>query len=240
MKKVRQILLVRAGHQNTADEDICLSDDTFFESFIEDIDEKPKRMTQKELLDLYENKIKLSKEQKLVKSVLDDCLANNGSKMIFDQALGNAKKMHAFRRKYKNYLRLKRFIPLGLVAPFTGSELFKTAYAAALGSKSISLTLLGLIGYSLPGFFFFHMSSYYAPDSLKPICTFCKLVIGGPFWVIDSLTDEVLSSAEEAVFGEIVPIDITQTGVTIPGDIGDFEKLQDFFKDLKPLSKKSY
>ena len=63
--------------------------------------------------------------------------------------------MYEFRRKYKNYLRITRFIPLALIAPFTNTELSKMAYAAALGSKSVSLTFPGLIGYSLPAFFFF-------------------------------------------------------------------------------------
>ena len=61
--------------------------------------------------------------------------------------------MYNFRRKYKNYLRIKRFIPLTLIAPFTNTKLSKMAYASALRSKSVSLKLPGLMGYSLPLFF---------------------------------------------------------------------------------------
>lgn len=55
--------------------------------------------------------------------------------------------MYEFRRKYKNYLRIKRILPLNIIPPFTGNELFKMAYAAAIGAKSIRLTLPGIIGY---------------------------------------------------------------------------------------------
>ena len=39
---------------------------------------------------------------------------------------------------------MKRLILLGLVALYTNSEVTKMAYAAALGSKSITLTLINL------------------------------------------------------------------------------------------------
>ena len=240
-KKAGKVLFVKGGHQDIIDDNICISDEIFFETYIEP-KTKPRRMrmSNKELLGLYDSKVKLSKDQKLVKSVLDDWIANTASGIVSEKAFANTKNLYMFRRKYRRYLRIKRFVPLVLVAPFTGSELSKMAYAAALDSKSVSLTLPGLIGYSLPGFFFFHISYFYAPDKLKPICTFCKYTVGAPFWVIHCMTDEVLSSPEEAFFGEPVPIDVTQTGGTIPADIGDWDKLRDVLHDMRKWSEKSY
>jgi hypothetical protein len=148
--------------------------------------------------------------------------------------------MYHFRRKYKNYLRIKRFVPLSMIAPFTGGELSKMAYAAALGSKSISLTLPGLIGYSLPAFVFFHMSYFYVPDKIKPICQFCKFTLGCPFWVASAITDEVLSGPEEKYFGEEVPIDLVSTGGTIPGDLGDINKLSEILEEMKNFATKTH
>jgi hypothetical protein len=88
-----------------------------------------------------------------------------------------------------------------------GTELSQMAYAVAVGSKSISLTLPELIGYSLPAFYFFHMTSFYGLDKLKPFCQVCKSTLGAPFWVVSSMTDGLLSSFEEKIFGEEVPLD---------------------------------
>ena len=145
--------------------------------------------------------------------------------------------MYEFRRKYKNYLRIKRLIPLGIIGPFTNNELSKMAYAAALGSKSVSLTLPGLIGYSLPAFFFFHMTSYYVPDKFKPICQACKYTLGGPLWITSYITDELMSSTEEKLFGEQISIDISNTGGTIPKELGDINQLRQTLEDMKDFGK---
>lgn len=98
------------------------------------------------------------------------------------------------------------------------------AYAAALGSKSVSLTLPGLIGYSFPAFFFFHMSAFYLSDKFKPVCQVCKYTLGAPFWIAGAFTDAVTSAPEEMIFGEEVPLDVV---VTIPGDLGDLSQLRE-------------
>jgi len=131
LKKIGQLLSVRSGNESIPDNDICLSDEAFFKFYLESKKtEKPSRISNGELRNLYNSNVKLSKEQKLVKSVLDDCSV---SKIIYDQAFKNAQELYEFRRKYKSYLRIKRFIPLSLVAPLTGSELTKMAYATAIG-----------------------------------------------------------------------------------------------------------
>ena len=63
---------------------------------------------------------KLTKEQLLLKSVLEEA---NLSRSVSEKNFQNVQEMYEFRRKYKNYLRIKRFVPLTLVAPFTGTEL---------------------------------------------------------------------------------------------------------------------
>lgn len=195
------------------------------------------RMTNAEVRNLLSNTAKLTKEQRLLKSVLEEAAL---TRTLTDKNFKNLEEMYEFRRKYKRYLRIKRFIPLCTIAPFTTNELSKMAYAAAIGSKSVSLTMPGLIGYSLPAFFFFHMSSFYAPDKLKPICEIGKYTLGAPFWLVGTLTDEFMSSSEEALFGEEVPLDVTNTGGTIPGDLGSLEQLRQIIKDLPEFTKKSY
>jgi len=229
IKKIHSYLFVRGGSQ----EDVCLSDEAFFELMTE---EQPPRMTGSELQEWLDpiKKVRLTKDQKLLKSVIEQAKL---SRAISEKDFQNLEEMYAFRRKYKNYLRIKRFVPLCMVAPFTGTELSKMAIAAALGSKSVCLTLPGLIGYSLPAFYFFHMSSFYVSDKLKPICQVCKYTIGAPFWIAGSLTDGLTSSAEENFFGEEVPIDIPGTGGTIPADLGDINKLRDLIADMKDLGK---
>ena len=157
--------LFRGGTKN--ENGVCLSDEAFYKIMNESISnpDKARRLNPKEVQDLLSTKTKLTKEQRLLKSVIEEASL---SKTISDKSFQNVQQMYEFRRKYKNYLRLKRFVPLSIIAPFTGTKLSKMAYAAALGSKSISLTLPGLIGYSLPAFFFFHMSSFYVPDKIKP------------------------------------------------------------------------
>nr|YP_010472335.1 hypothetical protein N4L43_pgp009 [Pleurosigma intermedium]UVG41946.1 hypothetical protein [Pleurosigma intermedium] len=235
VRKINSHLFFRGGNQ----QDICYSDEAFFEMESENIDfeDKLRRATNKEVQDLFSDKGQLSKNQRLVKSVLEEAKL---SRKISEQNFKNLKDMYDFRRKYKNYLRIKRFIPLTLIAPFTGTELSKMAYAAAIGSKSVSLTLPGIIGYSLPAFFFFHMSSFYVPDKIKPVCQLCKFTLGAPIWIASSITDELMGGTEERFFGEEVPIDLVGTGGTIPADIGDINKLRLVLDDMKDFGKKTY
>lgn len=126
---------------------VYLLDEAFFEIMTETMEsdptnEKLPRIKNTELRELLSTQVKLTKEQRLLKSVLEEASL---AKVISDKSFQNAQEMYEFRRKYQNYLRIKRFVPLTLVFPFTTTELSKMAYAAALGSKSIALTLPGLI-----------------------------------------------------------------------------------------------
>lgn len=227
IKKIHSHLFFHGGDAT----DTYLSDQEFFEG----ISDKPVRLTNPKVTEMLSNKTKkLTKDQRLVKSVIEQAQI---SRVISENSFKNVEEMYELRRKYKNYLRIKRLIPLSVISPFTGNELSKMAYAAALGSKSVTLTLPGLIGYSLPAFFFFHMSYYYAPDKLKPVCQVCKYTFGAPFWVAGSITDELMATPEEKFFGEEVPIDIGTTGGTIPSDIGDINDLRELLGDMKGLGK---
>lgn len=77
------------------------------------------------------------------------------------------------------------------------------------------------------------MTSYYAPDKLKGICTVGKYTLGAPFWIINCVTDEILAGPEEQFLGEPVPLDVTQTGGTIPPDLGDIDKLREVINGMR-------
>ena len=145
--------------------------------------------------------------------------------------------MYEFMQKYKSYLRLKRFIPLSLVALLTSSKLSKIAYFAALGSKSVVLTIPGIRGYSLPAYLFFHMSYFYAPDKLKPICQAVKYNFGIGFIIVNYLVDELGERGEEKFFREAVPIDINKTSEIFLCDIETISDLRSLLEDLKEISQ---
>jgi hypothetical protein len=111
------------------------------------------------------------------------------------------------------------------------------AYACALGSKSVAITIPGIIGYSLPGFFFFHMSYYYAPNKLKPLCQAGKYSFSASFMLISYLVDKLTEGAEHKFFEEKVPLDINKTGGTIPRDIGTPEDFRRLIEESKQTSK---
>lgn len=237
LEKIEKIVNLKSGGQiglMQDESDMCISDEAFFESIEAQVQPKnPRRMNQKELYSLYDPKKKLTREQRLIKSVLNDTAANNPDGMIAKEILDKAKDFFEFRRSFHRYLFIKRFIPLCIIAPFTGNELSKMAYAAILGSKSISLTLPDLIGYSLPSFFFFHMTYYYCPDKIKPFCTLCKYTLGALVWVASAFTDKFTCKMEENAFGQLVPIDIGRTGGTIPSDIADFDEVRRLFENMR-------
>ena len=64
-----------------------------------------------------------------------------------------------------------------------------------------------------------------------------KYTLGGPFWVVGTLTDAVMSQPEEHFLGEDVPLDIVGRGGTIPGDLGDITKLSDLLQYMQKLTK---
>jgi len=156
--KLRSHLFFKGGQIN----DLYYTDEEFFSFITNDEDVKPPRLTNKEVTEILNTKTKkLTKDQKLIKSVIEETQI---TKIITENNFKNLEEMYEFRRKYKNYIRLKRILPLSVIAPFTSNELSKMAYAAAIGSKSISLTLPGVIGYSLPAFFLFDIHYFLAED----------------------------------------------------------------------------
>ena len=193
-------------------------------------------MGSKQLRQYLSNKAKnqLTRNEALVQSIIDQAEL---SRVVSETDFQTLEEMYAFMHKYKSYLRLKRCIPFGIVAPLTATELSKMPYACALGSKSVAMTIPGAIRYFLPEFFFFHMSYYYAPDKLKPLCQAGKYSLGASFMLINYLVDELAEGVERKYFGEKVPLDINKTGGTIPKDIGTLEEFRKLINDLKQTTK---
>lgn len=240
-RKSKNFLAMRGGESPYTEIDQPLTDAEFFANLIAKYSDKPRRLTPAEVQKLYFQKSLIKRDHRLLESVMDEAIIAQVGRQLPEGVINNVLEMHVFRTKYKRYLRIKRLIPLALVAPFTNSELTKMAYAAALNSKSVSLTLPGLIGYSLPAFFFCHMTYYYVPDKLKPICSVGKYVLGAPIWVISALVDQCGIPFEEKFFGEPVAIDLTQTGGTIPSDLGNLDDLRAIIEETKAkMGAKSY
>ena len=221
IKKVKSSLFLRGG----SDIPVRLADEV-----------KSPRMTNTQLLERLRKKAKhqLSRNDALVQSIIEKAQL---SRAVSESDFQNLEEMYAFMHKYKRYLRVKRLLPFGVVGSLTATELTKMTYAGALGSKSVAITIPGIIGYSLPAFYFFHMSYYYAPDKLKPLCQAGKYTLGAAFMLITYLVDEIAEDAEHKFLGQKVPIDINKTGGTIPSDIGTPEDLRRLIEDLKKTSK---
>ncbi len=228
--RVKKLLSIRGGQTETMTfmDDQTFLNDCEYTNFELRKKEFP-RMTAKEVNDLYKSKAKLTSNQKLVKSVLEKA----GPIGVSEEAFEKLKVDYLFRKKYKNYLIVKRILPFWVVSPFLHDELTKMAYSAAIGSTSVPLTLSGVIACSLPAFFFFHMSYYYAPKALKPAFKLGKYLLGAPFVILCTSLDKCSEIAEEKFFHEIVPIDITSTGGTIPSDLGNIDNLKDVLKSME-------
>ena len=99
VKRVHSHLFFRGGET----QDMCYSDDGFFEIISETVDNqaKPRRASAKEIRDLFSNKATLTKDQRLVKSIMDEVEL---SRTISSKEFRSLKDMYEFRRKYKNYL----------------------------------------------------------------------------------------------------------------------------------------
>ena len=197
---------------------------------------KPPRMGSRQLTERLRNKAKnqLTRNEALIRSIIERAEL---SRVVSETDFQNLEEMYAFMHKYKRYLRVKRLLPLGVVGSLTATELTKMTYAGALGSPSVAITIPGIIGYSLPAFYFFHMSYYYAPNKLKPLCQAGKYTLGLAFMLTTYLVDEIAEDAERKFLGQKVPIDINKTGGTIPKDIGTPEDLRRLIEDLKKTSK---
>ena len=68
VKKISSHLFFRGGSENN----VCLSDEAFFEIMTETIPDKPRRLNNREVRELLSSTAKLTKEQRLFKSVLEE------------------------------------------------------------------------------------------------------------------------------------------------------------------------
>ena len=210
----------------------CFADEEFeFENYEW---KKPDRMSDGDVRKLYAKNAKLTRQQRLLKSVLDEAAAHSPKGQIPYEALEKMKDAYEFRKKYGKYLFAKRIIPVGVLTPFTGTELGRMFFAQSLGMNSVSFTVGSYLGFAIPSFLFFHMAYYFAYDKFKPVCLAGKWTFGLPFILMSEATDKLLPGSEESVYGEDIPMDVTQTGGTIPFDIGDLNKVLEEMKDFFP------
>lgn len=154
---------------------------------------------------------KITRDQRLVKSVLEHCLKQRGAAGFDPETIYKLQENMDFRRRYRFYLRVKRMIPISCVSPFTLAELNKMSIATILGSPSLPLTVSAFIGFGLP------------------------------FCLISEVTDQLTADIEESITGQEIPIDISNTGGTIPPKLGDIREILDsmkeFGKDLPDMLK---
>lgn len=69
----------------------------------------------------------------------------------------------------------------------------------------------------------------YTPDKFKPICQLGKYTVGGPLLLLSTVTNGLLSHAEDKFLGQPVP----SIGGTITGDIGTGKEFKKFLKELE-------
>ena len=218
--------------------EVCIPNETFFDVLRADVgvDKKPRRISQQELDKLMRSStIRLTKEQKLLRSLVDDHMARKKIKSLSQEAINNFETEYNLRRRYRLYLRIKRLLPIGITAHFTGLELSKMAAAKVLGATTIPFSLGGVIGLSLPAFYFFHMLSYYVPSPAKPICTVGKVTLGGAYLLLCTCTDEFSESFEEGKYGHSIPLDVMNTGGSLPTNLGDTQALSNYLYYLKVI-----
>lgn len=70
---------------------------------------KLQRLTEGELQELY--KKKLTSDQKLLKSVLDEIAANNVANRLPEEVVNDRLTIYLLKQKHRWYLRMKRVIP---------------------------------------------------------------------------------------------------------------------------------
>ena len=68
VKKIHSRLFFRGGSENEA----CLSDQAFFEMMSETIPDKPPRLNDREVRELLSSTAKLTKQQRILKSILEE------------------------------------------------------------------------------------------------------------------------------------------------------------------------
>ena len=159
------------------------------------------------------------------KALLDSKNAEDGYSML------NKFRYHLTkRRKFRKALLSKKIATLGVAGTFTNIELRKMCYAKMLGINSLPMSLNGVIGFSLPSFFFFHMCEFYAPPHLKPVCKFGKYTFGLPLILISTIVDKCAEPLEQKFMGGHMPLDLPETGGTIPKDVFDKAEWEKIYK----------
>ena len=210
-----------------------ISDDddnfSFLDEYCEDVSDRSyaSRFSRKPVST---NKVPNNRDSKMVRSVLESLDKHRNSEKFTTTRLTKLRKYLIRNRKHRHYLRTKAVLPALVTGPMFLTEMSKMSIAAALGVTSIPLTMSGIIGVSLPSFFFFHMMQYYAPDKFKFPCKVGKYTFGLAYQLVAYTVDHISAPLEDHYFGEELPLDVGQTGGTIPFDFSDANELKDLLE----------
>lgn len=201
-----------------------------YKSFSEEIPKAP-RLSNKDISDIMK-----AKEMRKWKNTDLSTILDYAAKLDPDgeQISGNLDKMFQYisdRKQGAVAIRGKSSLLNSAFAYFTIGTTRRCALARALSLTSIPFDLSSYLGMSMPGFFFLNIAEMVVPDSVKKPVTFAKVAVGAPYFLVAKGLDTIFEHAEIKKYGFPVPLDVLNTGGTIPEEIADFEYLKEFLRE---------
>lgn len=233
-----EFFLLRGGSSAIEVESVDIN---FYKNKIDEFDfaeletkfDKPPRMTYCEYEDLRKTMSKRTIGNMIARELIEKAIENGNVEGIDADRLQKLRFEIQLRKKFKHLLRIKRSAGIFLCASLTNNELQKMFVASQLGIKTIPLTMGGVIGISLPAYYFFHMLQYYVPNNCKAPCELGKYTAGLAYMAITTAIDKISAPLEKKTTGFELPLDIPNTGGTIPKEVFSKEEISQILKRLK-------